>query len=147
MTKTEIAKRLREIADNLELARRDLRGRSEDKVLDLLDASIEAESEITDLILKFNAGKLPHKTPVRNKSKDVFYIEVLQGDTYRGVATWDDRPLKKKLTTTRGWQKEFDYWETQEWAACMLTVFDANKNVIAQLCRDFDGEITKKTGR
>jgi len=88
MTKTEIAKRLREISDNLLEARLDLRGRSEDKLLELLDASIEAEEAIKDLMLDANAGKMPRKTPVRNKSNQVFYIEKTLGILGNGLRTW-----------------------------------------------------------
>ena len=151
MTKTEIAKRLREISDNLLEARLDLRGRSEDKLLELLDASIEAEEAIKDLMLDANAGKMPRKTPVRNKSNQVFYIEKTFGNTGEWSEnvdpSWDEKLLKSKLTTAAGWQRIFDHYRNSPEQPIDLKVFDVNKKPIARFRRDLDLAITHNEGR
>lgn len=153
MTKTEIAKALRTIAQHL-TEEASLRSHSiEDSYGQevLCEVAAASANEINSLILKFNAGKMPRKAPVRKQSTTVFYVEETFGyeasydNNYE--ASWEDKPLKKKLTTTLGWQRNFDYYRNSPTQPIDLKVFNSNKKLIARFRRDLDLTVTHNKGR
>lgn len=152
MTKTEIAKALRTIALHL-TQEASLRTHSiEDSHAQevLCEVAAATANEINSLILKFNAGKMPRKTPVRNKSTTVFYVESFTGnysyeEEWQG---WDEKPMKKKFKTVHGWQKDYDFMvRYYPESALDFKVFDNKKKLIARFRRDENGTITHNKGR
>lgn len=123
MTKTDIAKALQKISQHLD---------EEANVAEAVDA-------ITALILKFNSGKMPRKTPSRNKSTLVFHIEE--------IFEWDSKPSKRTVTTVQGWQRAFDDNSENYEQIVDFKVFDANRKLIAHFCRDQEFVVTVNKGR